>query len=91
MATRQIGIRELKSHLSECVREVKSGGEIVVTERGHPVARLIPEAVSIEERMERLVRTGKLLWSGQRLRLTKPVVKLRGKKTLSDMIIEDRR
>ena len=41
MAERRIGIRELKSKLSECVREVRSGGTIVVTEHGRPVARMI--------------------------------------------------
>ena len=39
MAERRIGIRELKSKLSECVREVRNGGTIVVTEHGRPVSR----------------------------------------------------
>jgi prevent-host-death family protein len=45
-AGERIGIREVKSTLSECVREVKSGRTIVVTEHGQPVARIIPEAIS---------------------------------------------
>jgi prevent-host-death family protein len=45
MPEKRIGIRELKSTLSECVREVKSGRTIVVTEHGQPVARIIPEAI----------------------------------------------
>ena len=44
MAERRIGIRELKSKLSECVREVRSGATIVVTEHGRPVARMIADA-----------------------------------------------
>jgi len=36
MSERRIGIRELKSKLSECVREVRNGGTIVVTEHGRP-------------------------------------------------------
>ena len=40
-AERRIGIRELKSKLSEFIREVRSGGTIVVTEPGRPVARMI--------------------------------------------------
>jgi prevent-host-death family protein len=43
MRERRIGIRELKSRLSECVRDVKDGQAIVVTERGRAVARLIPD------------------------------------------------
>ena len=45
MAERRIGIRELKSKLSECVREVRSGGTIVVTARGRPVARIAAAAL----------------------------------------------
>ena len=51
MAERRIGIRELKSKLSECVREVRSGGTIVVTARGRPVARMIADASSLRERL----------------------------------------
>jgi len=50
MAERRIGVRELKSKLSECVREVRNGGTIVVTEHGRPVARMIADASSLAER-----------------------------------------
>ena len=90
MGERRIGIRELKARLSECVREVKTGGTIVITERGRPVARIIPDAMPLQERLDVLVRTGAVLWSGKRLRLAKPVVKLRGKRNLSDLVTENR-
>lgn len=35
-------ISELKARLSEYLNEVKVGGEVVVTDRGKPVARLVP-------------------------------------------------
>ncbi len=35
-----IGIRELKARLSECVRRAADGERIVVTDRGRPVAQL---------------------------------------------------
>jgi prevent-host-death family protein len=41
MAERRIRIRELKSKLSECIRDVRIGGTIVMTEHGRPVARMI--------------------------------------------------
>jgi prevent-host-death family protein len=70
MATgeKRIGIRELKSTLSECVREVRAGRTIVVTDHGQPVARIIPEAVSLRERVEALRKAGAIAWSGRRLR-----------------------
>jgi prevent-host-death family protein len=35
-----VGIRELKAHLSEYVRKAAGGELILVTDRGRPVARL---------------------------------------------------
>jgi prevent-host-death family protein len=90
MSERKIGIRELKSTLSECVREVKAGKTIVVTERGEPVARIIPEAMSLRERVEALRRAGTIAWSGRRLRPAKPVGKVRGTRTISDLVVENR-
>jgi prevent-host-death family protein len=37
-----VGIRELKAHLSEYVERARGGTEVVVTDRGRPVARLVP-------------------------------------------------
>jgi prevent-host-death family protein len=36
--------RDLREHLSEHLRHVNSGGSVVVTSRGQPVARLVPIA-----------------------------------------------
>ena len=52
MTERRIGIRELKSKLSECVREVREGRTIVVTERGRAVARLVE---AVPRRARRLI------------------------------------
>lgn len=39
----RIGVRELQQHASGVLRRVRAGQEIEVTERGHPVAMLIPQ------------------------------------------------
>ena len=39
----RIGIRELQQHASGVLRRVRAGEELEVTERGHPVAVLIPQ------------------------------------------------
>jgi len=95
MGERRIGIRELKSRLSECVREVKTGGTIIVTEHGRAVARIIPDTTPdttpLRDRLELLVRTGAVLWNGRRLRPGKPVARVRGKRTVADLVIENRR
>ncbi|PYT68570.1 MAG: type II toxin-antitoxin system prevent-host-death family antitoxin [Acidobacteria bacterium] len=90
MAERRIGIRELKSKLSECVREVREGQTILVTQRGRVVARLIPEATPVRERLAALKSAGGIQWSGRRLPRTKPVARLRGRRTVADLVSENR-
>ena len=38
------GVAELKARLSEYLSRVKAGEEVLVTDRGRPVARLVPVA-----------------------------------------------
>jgi prevent-host-death family protein len=72
----QAGIAELKANLSRFLDRVKSGEEIVVTERGRGVAKLVPLTGQARgsARRERLVREGLLLPGRRRLRpgLRKP-------------------
>jgi len=58
-----VGIRELKNKLTYYLKAVKKGDDIVVTERGTPVAILHnldrnEETASVEERMASLSRDG---------------------------------
>ena len=39
---REAGIREARQYFSVLLNEVKNGEEIVITDRGEPVARLVP-------------------------------------------------
>lgn len=90
MKERKVGIRELKSKLSECVRDVKMGATIVVTEHGRSVARIVPEVRSLDERLDTLRNAGTILWSGHRLGARKPSVRARGKRTVADIVVENR-
>lgn len=48
----EIGVRELKNHASQIVREVREErAEYVITYRGRPVARIVP--IVTEEEAER--------------------------------------
>ncbi len=42
LSRRQVGIRELKSRLSEFVAHAQAGETLVITDRGKPVAELRP-------------------------------------------------
>jgi prevent-host-death family protein len=37
-----IGVRELRQHASRYLQEVAAGESIEITDRGHPIARLVP-------------------------------------------------
>jgi prevent-host-death family protein len=85
-----VGIRELRADLSRWVKRARAGEEIVVTDRGTPVARLVP--VDGERKIDRLIREGVVTpaprpWPGP-LRLPEP---LEGVESLSDIVLEDRR
>jgi prevent-host-death family protein len=41
----EVGVHEAKTHLSELLRRVMGGEEVVITRSGSPVAKLVPIAV----------------------------------------------
>lgn len=55
---RTISVTDLKARLAEALRGVQGGAEVVVTERGRPVARIVPHVASPDEDLERLVAAG---------------------------------
>jgi prevent-host-death family protein len=60
---KKAGVAELKANLSRYLDQVKGGNDVIVTERGQPVAKLVPlEGASKEEsRRERQIREGILI------------------------------
>jgi prevent-host-death family protein len=40
--TESVGVHEAKTHLSRLLARVSMGEEVVITNRGEPVARLVP-------------------------------------------------
>lgn len=48
----EVGVHDAKTRLSELIREVEAGGEVVVTRGGRAVARLVPIA-AVPSRVER--------------------------------------
>ncbi len=47
-------VSELKAQLSKYLARVKAGEEVIVTERGMPVAKLVPVPPAEDAEMERL-------------------------------------
>lgn len=93
----EVGIRELRLNLSRYVARVREGVEVIVTDRGEPVARLSPiddERQRDEEVYQRLVREGLVLPGNRRSKRTNlpPPIPLEGEGPLiSELLLEDRR
>ena len=51
------GVAEIKARLSEFLAMVKEGEEVIITERGKPIAKLV-RIEPMDEELERLVRKG---------------------------------
>ncbi len=55
MKKNYVGIREARINLSKLIRDVRGGMEIIITDRGKPVARLVTakgHELSLEERLK---------------------------------------
>jgi prevent-host-death family protein len=83
----EVGVRELRNHLSRYLQLVRDGNEVVVTDRGRAIARLVP--VGAERVLDRLIAEGVVTPARQpKRRAAKPI---RAKGTVSDLIGEQRR
>ena len=86
-----VGIRELKNRLSEFLRRVADGERVTVTDRGRPIAVIVPpDGRPEDEQLLSMVRSGLAKWRGGKPRLPKQPVKIRGK-PISDTVTEERR
>lgn len=81
----EVGVRELHDRLSEYLERVEGGGEIVVTRRGRPVARLSGLG---ERPLDALARRG-LVQMPQGARSPRSA-KVKGTGSVSDLVSEQR-
>ena len=51
----EVGVRDLRNHLSRYLDRVRDGEEIVITDRGRAIARVLPVATerAIDRRLRR--------------------------------------
>ncbi len=59
----RVGIREAKINLSKYLKFVKNGNEVILTDRGRPVGKIVPvekDELSLTERIKRLEDIGVL-------------------------------
>ena len=82
-----VGIRELRAGLSRYIEQVKQGEEIVVTEHGRPVARLVP--MNGERKIDRLIREGVVIPARSRTGW-RPETLIPVEGSVSEIVIEQR-
>lgn len=86
---RSVGIRELRQQASRVLRDVERGETIEVTDRGRPVALLVP--VSNKDGLEGLLASGRLApAAGDLLQLGEPLAPVPGAPLPSDVLVEIR-
>jgi prevent-host-death family protein len=91
----QVGVRELKNQLTKYLRIAKADREVIVTERGRPVAVIQPLSRSkplrsLEARIAALAARSEITAPARRLVPRIRRVKLRGRPLSAD-IVADRR
>ena len=90
MDRKKAGVRELKANLSDYLRRVEEGETITITRHGKTIGRIVPEHISLEEKMEILIKAGFLHWGKKKLTSWNPVVVNKGTDLVSDLVNEER-
>ncbi len=90
MSEKSVGVRELKLQLSKYLHRVKGGESIVITDRGKPIGRIIPESASLDEKIQQLIDAGLVEWSGVKPEIRQPDVVNKSGTLASDIVAEMR-
>lgn len=86
------GVKEVRDHFTKYLKRVKEGEEIVVTERGKPVAlfKPVPEGKSLQDKLELASVKGLIQLPLKKEHIyTHKKIKLSGK-SITDIILEER-
>lgn len=83
--------KELKNRLGKYLRMVRAGEAVRVTDRGRPIACILPADDQFTGLLSALVARGSLTPGGGRLARTARPAVLKPGKSIADMVAEDRR
>jgi prevent-host-death family protein len=90
MSAMDVAVTDLRAHLSEWLNRARAGGEVVITDRGVPVARLVGLAATTT--LERLTAEGVI---GQPASARRPTAsgrsRPRPRRPLSEVVSDQRR
>lgn len=87
----RVGIRELRQEASKILARVEEGEEFMVTDRGVPIARLIPFSKSPEDYYNEMVAAGEIIPATGEFFIKVPKMKpLAGDKSALELFLEER-
>jgi prevent-host-death family protein len=85
----RIGVREIRQDASIILARVEEGEEFIITNRGVPVARLLPIDVDDNALIEEMIANGDILEAdGNLWDLPLPTFKVKGKSATQQLIEE---
>jgi prevent-host-death family protein len=84
----EVGVRELRGRLSDYLARVRDGEEVVVTDRGTAVARIVP--IVGGRALDRAVAEGLVSPAPERTR-SRPARRTHSRGPVSDLVAEQRR
>ena len=87
--THEVGVRDLKNNLSRYLVQVQSGEEVVVTDRGRPVARLLP-IDHATDRLAGLIAAG-IVHAPKRSGRRRAPARIHPQGSVSDLVADQRR
>ncbi|RIK14724.1 MAG: hypothetical protein DCC51_15505 [Anaerolineae bacterium] len=90
MSELSVGVRELKLQLSKYLHRVRAGETIIITDRGKPIGRIIPEAASLDEKIQQLLDAGLVEWNGVKPEVSEPAFANNSDILASDIVTEMR-
>jgi prevent-host-death family protein len=89
-----VGVRELRDGLTRHLRRVRRGGRVVVSDRGRPIAVLVPyragDAAGRADRLTALLQSGQVQPAERPFLRRPPLVRGHGR-PVSELIVEGRR
>ena len=84
-----VGVKELRSNLRRYLETAQRGEEVTVTERGRPVARIVP--ASGRSRYEELVANGTITPAQRPKQPSEAYPRILADVSLSDIVLEQRK
>ena len=87
----RVGIRELRLETSKILTRVLEGEEFLVTDRGEPIAQLIPVNIDPDSYFQKLIESGEIIPADNpNYKFKVPTITHKDKKSVSDKLIEER-